>query len=77
MVQIEEVRSGGSYLSQNDLRIHFGTGKYRKVDVVEIRWPSGKTEVIKDLVTDKFYSILEGDGVVPSERLRPAVKANK
>lgn len=77
MVQIEEVRSGGSYLSQNDLRIHFGTGKYRKVGVVEIRWPSGKTEVIKDLVTDKFYSILEGDGVVPSERLRPAVKANK
>jgi enediyne biosynthesis protein E4 len=77
MVQIEEVRSGGSYLSQNDLRIHFGTGKYRKVDVVEIRWPSGKTEVIKGLATDKFYSILEGEGVVLSERLRPAVKVNK
>jgi len=77
MVQTEEVRSGGSYLSQNDLRVHFGTGKYSKVDVVEIRWPSGNTEMIKGLVTDKFYSILEGDGVVPAERLKPGVKANK
>ncbi|HZE70209.1 MAG TPA: CRTAC1 family protein [Pyrinomonadaceae bacterium] len=77
MVQIDEVRSGGSYLSQNDLRIHFGTGKYRNIDVVEIRWPSGKTEQIKDLVTDKFYSILEGEGVVPAERLRPGIKVKK
>jgi hypothetical protein len=77
VVQIEEVRSGGSYLSQNDLRLHFGTGKYRNVDVVEIRWPSGKTEVIKGLVTDKIYSILEGEGVVPSERLSPGVKVKK
>jgi hypothetical protein len=77
MIQIDEVRSGGSYLSQNDLRIHFGTGKYRNIDVVEIRWPSGKTELIKDLSTDKVYSILEGEGVVPTERLRPVVKVKK
>ncbi len=76
-VQIEEVRSGGSYLSQNDLRIHFGTGKSNNVDVIEIRWPSGKTEVIKDLVTDKLYSILEGQGVVSPERLKPSVKVKK
>lgn len=77
MVQVEEVRSGGSYLSQNDLRIHFGTGKQTKIDVVEIRWPSGKTETIKGLATDKFYSIREGEGVVPTERLKPEVKVTR
>ena len=39
--QIDEVRSGGSYISQSDLRVHFGLGKAEKVDVLEIRWPSG------------------------------------
>src|SRR5688500_13906647 len=42
IVQTEEIRSGGSYLSQNDLRIHFGLGKATKVDSIAIRWPSGK-----------------------------------
>ena len=74
IVQVEEVRSGGSYLSQNDLRIHFGTGKQRSVDLVEIRWPSGKVETMKNLAADKFYSIREGEGVVPTERLRPEAK---
>ncbi|HLA12689.1 MAG TPA: CRTAC1 family protein [Pyrinomonadaceae bacterium] len=77
MVQIEEVRSGGSYLSQNDLRIHFGTGKYATIDSIEIRWPSGKTETITGLKANKFYSILEGEGVVPPERLRPRAEATK
>src|SRR5581483_8040931 len=40
--QIDEVRSGGSYISQNDLRIHFGIGKAEKIDLLEIRWPSGQ-----------------------------------
>lgn len=74
LVQIEEVRSGGSYLSQNDLRIHFGIGKYTNIDIIEIRWPSGKTEVIKGLTADKFYSILEGQGVVTTEVLRTSLK---
>lgn len=74
MVQVEEVRSGGSYLSQNDLRIHFGAGKYSNIDVLEIRWPSGKTELVKSLPADKFYSILEGQGVVSTERLRSLAK---
>jgi hypothetical protein len=77
VVQIEEVRSGASYLSQNDLRIHFGTGKYSNIDVIEIRWPSGKTELLKGLAADKFYSILEGQGVVSTERLRPVSKVAK
>jgi enediyne biosynthesis protein E4 len=77
VVQTEEVRSGASYLSQNDLRVHFGLGKYAKIDLLEIRWPSGKVEQIKDVAADKFYAILEGAGVVPFERIRPAAKAAK
>jgi hypothetical protein len=71
MTQTEEVHSGGSYLSQNDLRVHFGLGSAVKIDTLEIRWPSGKVETIKDLAADKFYSVLEGEGIVPAARIRP------
>ena len=64
MTQTEEVRSGGGYLSQHDLRVHFGLGSATKVDSVEIRWPSGKTETLNNLASDKFYAVLEGSGVV-------------
>jgi enediyne biosynthesis protein E4 len=70
--QTDEVHSGGSYLSQNDLRLHFGLGSATKIDRVEIRWPSGKVDTLNDLAADKFYSLLEGEGIVPAERIRPA-----
>ncbi|MFI5247685.1 MAG: CRTAC1 family protein, partial [Nitrospirales bacterium] len=63
MTQFDEVRSGGSYLSQNDLRLHFGLGSATKIDLVEIRWPTGKTESLKDVVADKIYTITEGQGI--------------
>jgi hypothetical protein len=63
LVQFNEVRGGGSYLSQNDMRLHFGLGSHKKIDSVEIVWPSGKKEVIKDLVADSIYTIEEGGGV--------------
>ena len=69
--QVSEVRSGDSYLSQNDLRQHFGLGKAGKVESVEIRWPSGKIEVVKELVANKFYSIKEGSGIVDADSIRP------
>ena len=69
--QVEEIRSGGSYLSQNDLRVHFGLGKAAKVDSVEVRWPSGRTETIRDLAADRFYAIKESSGVVGLETIRP------
>jgi enediyne biosynthesis protein E4 len=72
MTQTDEIHSGGSYLSQNDLRVHFGLGSASKVNSVEIHWPSGATEVLKDLPADKFYSVLEGKGIVPSQEIRPA-----
>lgn len=67
------VQSGGSYLSQNDLRVHFGLGSADKIDSVQIRWPSGHIDTVKNLAADRFYSVLEGSGIVPAARIRPDV----
>jgi hypothetical protein len=72
MTQTEEIHSGGSYLSQNDLRAHFGLNTATKIDSAEVRWPSGKIETLKNLDADKFYAVLEGQGIVPAEKIRPA-----
>jgi hypothetical protein len=61
--QIDEVRSGGSYISQNDLRIHFGLGKAERVDLLEVRWPSGQVDTIKDLKVNQQVFVKEGQGV--------------
>jgi enediyne biosynthesis protein E4 len=60
--QVDEVRSGGSYMSQNDLRIHFGLGKAERADLVEIRWPSGLVERFADVPVNRFLTIREGEG---------------
>jgi hypothetical protein len=64
LVQQDEVRSGGSYLSQSDLRIHFGLGNHEKVDKLEIFWPSGKVETLTNLAADHFYTLKEGAGPI-------------
>ncbi len=74
MTQTDEVRSGGSYLSQNDFRIHFGLAQATRIDSVEVRWPSGKLEEFKGLPADHFFYFLEGSGLVTAERTRPASK---
>ncbi|HZQ21027.1 MAG TPA: CRTAC1 family protein [Terriglobales bacterium] len=61
--QIDEVRSGGSYFSQSDLRPHFGLGKAEKVDLLEVRWPSGQVESFKDLSANEIITIKEGSGI--------------
>jgi hypothetical protein len=63
LTQFNEVRAGGSYLSQNDPRLHFGLGKDAKMDKVEVRWPNGKLEILKDLPADFIYTIVEGSGI--------------
>ena len=65
--QVDEVRSGGSYFSQNDLRVHFGLGKATKVDRLEIRWPSGQRDELKDLDVDRVLHVKEGQGIVKTE----------
>jgi hypothetical protein len=69
--QISEVRSGGSYLSQNDLRLHFGLGTARKMESVEIRWPSGKIETLENVAADAIYKIVEGSGIRTTTPLPP------
>ena len=61
--QIAEIRSGGSYLSHNDIRAHFGLGDVRQVDRLVIRWPSGRTETATGLMANQFYLAREGAGV--------------
>jgi enediyne biosynthesis protein E4 len=63
LVQMAEVRAGGSYLSQNDPRLHFGLGSELRINEVQIRWPSGKLEVLRELPADFIYTIVEGRGV--------------
>ena len=62
--QIDEVRSGGSYISQCDLRVHFGLGQASKIDRIEIRWPSGATDKIENPPIDKFLTLQEGKGII-------------
>jgi len=61
--QIDEVRSGGSYISQSDLRVHFGLGKAEKVEVLEIRWPSGHLDTLKDVKANQLIFVKEGEGI--------------
>ena len=53
------MRSGGSYLSQNDLRLHFGLGAARRIDRIEIHWPSGAQQVEKNLAANQVITIRE------------------
>jgi len=63
LVQFNEVRGGASYLSQNDLRLHFGLGKATSLDSVEILWPSGAVEKLTGVAADKIYVLVEGQGI--------------
>jgi len=66
LVQSSEVISGGSYLSQNDLRIHFGLDKHERVDKAVVFWPDGRVETLTNLSADRFYAVREGAGVISS-----------
>jgi hypothetical protein len=66
LVQLDQVQSGGSYLSQSDLRIHFGLGGHEKVDKLEVFWPSGKVETLTNVGADHFYLLKEGEGILPA-----------
>jgi hypothetical protein len=61
--QTTAVHSGGSYISQDDMRAHFGLGTATKVDRVTIRWPSGHVDETSDLLADRFYVGQEGAGI--------------
>ena len=72
MTQTDEIHSGGSYLSQSDLRLHFGLGSASKIDSVEIHWPSGNIEKLANLSADQFYAVREGHGIVRHAEIEPS-----
>ena len=75
LTQIEEVKSCNGYYSASDLRIHFGLNEAKKVDLVEIRWPSGVVDTLKDLDVNRLYVIEEGGKILKNEALVAAKKA--
>jgi hypothetical protein len=71
MTQVDEVRGGGSYLSSNDQRLHFGLGSDRYIKKVEIDWPSGLKEELKNVSGDRIYTVVEGHGIQDTLTLAP------
>ena len=64
LTQVDEVRSGDSYISQSDLRLHFGLEKRTKIDLIEVRWPSGTVDKITNITANKILTIKEGQGLI-------------
>jgi len=71
-VLVDEVRSGSSYISQNDLRVHFGLGATDKIEAVQVRWPSGLVEHFDHLPVDAIHILKEGSGTaLPAAPKKP------
>jgi enediyne biosynthesis protein E4 len=70
--RIDEVRSGGSYYSQNDMRVHFGLGKAVKAQTIEAQWPSGAVDTLKDVAAGQVIFIKEGAGQIKPAAQSPA-----
>jgi hypothetical protein len=69
---VDEVRSGSSYISQSDMRVHFGLGAATKVEYVQIRWPSGLTERFENVPVDSIQTLKEGSGVAVAAEAKKA-----
>ena len=69
MLLIDEVRSGGSYYSQNDFRLHFGLDQANQINTLEIRWPSGTIDTLKALPANKLYVIQEGGKILKTQAM--------
>jgi hypothetical protein len=65
LVRVEQRKGGMSYMSAHDPRVHFGLGSTTKVDMLEIRWPSGVVTKVENLAADQIITVQEGTGVVP------------
>src|SRR6267154_1846287 len=69
---VDEVRSGSSYVSNSDMRVHFGLGSATKIEWVQVRWPSGLTERFENLPVDSIHALKEGSGTPVSPPPPPA-----
>ena len=72
--QIEEVKAGSSYLSTSDPRLHFGLGGDSVMDKVEIRWPNGNIETLRNVSADAIYTVVEGRGIKDTIKLPPPAR---
>jgi enediyne biosynthesis protein E4 len=72
LIQIDEVRSSNGYFSAGDLRIHFGLGDAKKVDLVEIHWPSGTVDRLTNLDVNRLYVMEEGGKILKNEAFATA-----
>jgi hypothetical protein len=68
--QIDEVRSGGSFMSQSDLRLHFGLGKSTRAERIEVRWPNGNIDTFRNLDADQLIEIEQGTGITRMVRFK-------
>jgi len=68
MRQMGEVRSGGSYLSQSDTRLHLGLGSSARIDKVEVQWPDGSSQNFEAVEPDRFYVLKEGEALKAKPR---------
>ena len=75
--QIDEVRSGGSWASQNDLRVHFGLGQAAKADRLEIRWPGGQVETLENVAADQLVYVEEGKGIVKAMHFQSSTASDR
>jgi len=71
LTQFSEVKGGSSYISQNDLRQHFGLESNERIDEVTVRWPNGESETLRDLPADCIYTIVESKGIQGKVPLPP------
>ena len=62
---IEQAKGGTGYMSASDPRIHFGLGKSRKIDSLEVTWPSGQVDRLSNVAIDQIIAVQEGRGIVP------------
>jgi enediyne biosynthesis protein E4 len=74
LTQIREIAGGGSYMSQSDLRAHFGLGSGTKIEKLEISWPSGTQQTFREVPADQFYVAQEGSNSLSYE---PFVNAGR
>jgi enediyne biosynthesis protein E4 len=73
---VNEVRSGSSYISNSDMRLHFGLGGASKIDLLEVRWPNGSTETFDDQAVDGIRTLKEGSGQA-SKATSPPARSDK
>ena len=65
VVQIDQSKGGTSYMSTSDPRIHFGLGNRKKIDSLQITWPSGQVDKLTGVPIDTIIAVKEGVGIVP------------